>query len=183
MSTTETQGPSGKEAVALLEATFKDNEVLLKAMRAVMFNLQPTAGEVKLVSDTFKSTALFAAVKERFLPTMHKEADIGTVSDVWIGAESMIYGANRDTIAQAVGYKQLSHTYTEKALNLLVDPTGPTVALDVFPGVDLDPLQVVLLARNQFVRHVEKQLLYLWILGNQDKKQEVQKRLAQDSLR
>lgn len=168
----------------ILIQVFKDNEVLLKAMRAVMLNLLPTSEEKELVRSTFNNEALYNAVSQKFIPTISKDSPIGQVADVWLGVEQMVYGHPRDTIEQAMRYKDASIKMTKQALKLLKNPDETPVEIKVEVSdfnLKNDPLAIFILARNQFLRHIENQLLFLFITANQDKKEDIQKRLKQNS--
>lgn len=163
---------------------FKDNEVLLKSMRAVMLNLSPTSEEKELVRSTFNNKVLFDAVYDRFIPTLSKDAPVGQAADVWLGVETMVYGFPRDTIEQTLKYKSASIAMTKQALSLLQNPDGEPIELRVEVNeftIKNDPLAVFIQARNMFLRHVEKQLLFLYIIANQDKKEDIQARLKANS--
>lgn len=167
---------------SIIQATFKDNEPLLKSIRALFFGLPITDEERALIKTTFVSADLRAIMWKRFCPTLDRDTPIGQVQDIWLGAESMVFGQSRDTIYQAVNYKQLAIEYTTTALNLLVDPNGPQIDLTYKPS-GIDPLEVALLARSQFIRHVEQQLLFLKLIGDQkvEKPTEKTERTKKDS--
>lgn len=177
--------PVVDEEVELMKVVFKDGTPLLKAMRAVLLKLDPTEEEKGLVRNTFTSEALFNAVAPRFYPVMRKTDILGGVQDIWLGAEQMIYAQSKDVITQTIGYKSKSHEMTKNALVLLRDPDADVILeLDAEKCIETgDDFQTDLLARNQYIRHIEKQLSYLWILANQEKKEEVQNMLKRDSAR
>lgn len=150
----------------LIRTVFDKDQKLLKAMRAVMLNLDPTPDEKTLVRSAFESDALFAAISHRFIPQLNKNAPIGMLQDVWLGVEEMIFGRDPDTIFQAVQYKKIAIECTQIALLALRDPDISTDNLSYKP-MDLDlarrevQLQTWLLGRNQFIKHVETQLKFL----------------------
>ena len=155
-----------EEENKLVKDTFKDNESLLQSIRALFYSLPITSAEKETIRALFQNEALLAIFHRKFCPEMDRNSPIGQVQDVWLGAEKMVYGASRDEIAQAVGYKAASVALVKKCLALLSDPDGERVSLDFTPAEN-DPLQIWLLSRNQFIRHVEQQLLFLWIIANQ----------------
>lgn len=169
------------EEIALIKSVFADNDELLQAMRALFFGLEIKESDKKAIEETFASDALMKIIQKRFLPTLNAEAPIGQVSDVWLGAETMIFGASQGTIAQAVLYKERSIDMTRRALALLRNTDGERISLEV-NGLQ-DELGVDILARNQFIRHIESQLLFLKIIaGTKDESPEdAKKRLAQNS--
>lgn len=156
--------------LAVIQRTFKDNDELLQSMRAVMLNLSPSEGDKKLVNSTFADDALYTLVYKRFLPTLSKESPIGQASDVWLGAEQMVFGQSESAILQAIEYKERSIEMTQKALEALRD-SSKIVADVVFSARKYlnDPWGINLLARNQFIRHIESQLLFLKLIAAQVK--------------
>lgn len=188
----ETKSPVAIEKtqeMLLYEKYFKGNEQLLKDMRSLMYGL-PVSDEAKqLIKSTFADDILFGYVRKRFYPSLADDTQIGVVSDIWLGAEQMVFNMNATQIRQAVEYKQRSLDMTLQALTLLRDP---------FDGIDRDlnlsfvaseecfskdPLQIELLARNMYIRHVDKQLSMIFILSNKDQmsQADIQKRLDMNS--
>lgn len=164
----------------IIQSTFKDNETLLKAIRAVFLNLNPTPeeiGKVRSLPDDVK-----AIIRDRFLPSLDKNSPIGQVKDVWMGAEQMVFGTSRDAIVQGIQYKNRAIEMTKNALGLL-DGDGPKVDVAYRPS-GADDLGIDLLTRNQFIRHVEQQLYALWIIASQKEEtpQQVAKRAHKDSV-
>lgn len=155
----------------LIQRTFKDNDALLQSMRAVMLNLNPSETDKKSVTDTFADNPeLYALVYKRFLPTLSKDTPIGQASDVWLGAEQMVFGQPESAIYQAIEYKERSIEMTRLALEALLD-TGKISVDVVFSARKYlnDPMGINLLTRNQFVRHIESQLLFLKLIAGQKK--------------
>jgi hypothetical protein len=159
-----------EKELAVIQRTFKDNDELLKSMRAVMLNLSPSESDKKLVTDVFADDALYALVYKRFLPTLSKDSPIGQASDVWLGAEQMVFGQSESAILQAIEYKERSIEMTQKALEALRDSSK--IEADVIFSARKylnDPWGINLLARNQFIRHIESQLLFLKLIAAQTK--------------
>ncbi len=150
-----------------IKRVFKDNDKLLLAMRAVMLGLGANDGEKKMVRDAFQDRELLAAVSQRFLPRIRKDEPLGNLSEVWGGTEKMVFGFERDTIAQALQYKQLGIQMLREAINLLVGPDLPGPSIEVVIDVEADPLAIQLLGRNQFIKAVEEQLVGLKIVASQ----------------
>jgi len=155
----------------VIQRTFKDNDALLQAMRAVMLNINPREGDKKLVNDVFADNQeLFALVYKRFLPALSKETPIGQASDVWLGAEQMVFGQSESAIYQAIEYKERSIELTKLALQALKDASNLTVDIDFSARKYVnDPMGINLLTRNQFIRHIESQLLFLKLIAAQKK--------------
>jgi hypothetical protein len=159
-----------EKELAVIQRTFKDNDELLKSMRAVMLNLSPSDGDKKLVTEVFADDALYALVYKRFLPTLSKDSPIGQASDVWLGAEQMVFGQSESAILQAIEYKERSIEMTQKALEALRDSSK--IEADVIFSARKylnDPWGINLLSRNQFIRHIESQLLFLKLIAAQVK--------------
>ena len=110
---------SKKEEVDLIKSIFKDNDALLISMRALFFNLEITADEKQTIKSTFANDALFNIVRERFCPQISRNTPIGTVSDDWLGATTMIFGQTRDTIKQAINYKDRALGMAKRAVALV----------------------------------------------------------------
>ena len=166
MSTTgeKTAENVNAEEIKLIRAVV--DEPLLKSVRALFLGLNPTKADKALVKGAFANKILRDVMKRRFYPTLDRDQPIGQVQDVWLGVEQMVFGMARDTIEQAVAYKELALDYTKKALALLENPEGEAVDLSYSPKIDgASGLQIKLLARNQFIRHVESQLLFLFLIS------------------
>lgn len=152
----------------ILKKTFTGNEALLKSIRALFFGLDVSEEEKLKIKDTFSNPELLQIFWDRFCPELDKDAPIGQVSDVWLGAESMVFGQSESTIEQAVMYKDESIRLVKRALALLTDPDREIFDLTYAPDVQIaDPLRISLLARNQYIRHIEKQLLFIWLIAEQ----------------
>lgn len=165
----------------LIRGVFANNENLLKLIRALFLNLGITQEEKESIKGTFSSKPLRDVIWKRLYPTLSKDLPIGQVQDIWLGTEQMVFGATTDTIKQALGYKEKSLEMTKTALELLENPDGQSLDLSYDP--ERDPLGIDLLARNQFIRHVESQLAYLWLIASQKKltPKEEAERLLKDS--
>lgn len=155
-----------EQETELIQQTFTED--LLKTMRALFLGLDVTDADRAIIKTTFANDALRAVVWKRFLPSLDRNTPIGQVQDTWLGTEQMVFGQPRDTIAQAVAYKAESIAMTRQALNLLENPSGSLISLDILPADDTG-LQIGLLARNQFIRHIESQLQFLWVIASQKK--------------
>lgn len=176
------------EEITLIKSVFKDNDTLLKTTRACMLGLGLTGEEKELLKNTYQNEALMKVLHRKFLPTLRKDEPIGQVSDVWLGVETQVFGQSPDAIEQAVRYKQGAIELTRRALTLLQNPDAEVepIKLDYSPDLYLnDPLRIALLVRNQYIRHVEQQLLFLKVISEQkdETPEDVGKRLAKDSVR
>lgn len=170
-----------QEDVALVKSVFKDNENLLLATRACMFGFELTSEEKELLRSTYSNERLMQVMHKKFLPTLDKNAQIGQESDVWLGVEQQVFGMNRDTIYQAVHYKKQAVEMTARALKALVNPDEVPVNLNFDPDVFIaDDLQINLLARNQYIRHVAQQILFLKVIAEQKEPTDVELKKKQD---
>ena len=159
-----------EKELAVIQRTFKDNDELLQSMRAVMLNLDPNDSDKKLVNSVFSDDELYALVYKRFLPTLSKKTPIGQASDVWLGAEQMVFGAQESAIYQAIEYKEGSIEMTRQALEALRDASKIVIDVTYSPRKYIsDTLGIKLLTRNQFIRHIESQLLFLKLISAQSK--------------
>lgn len=165
----------------IITAHFKDNEILLKSLRALFLGL-PITDEEKAAIRALPQN-LKAIIWDRFLPQLDRESPIGQVKDVWLGVEQMVFAQPPHVIEQAIQYKERAVDMTHDALKLM-DGEGNVINLEysskLYPN---DHNGVILLARNQFIRHIESQLNTLWVIANlkEEKPVETAKRMHRDS--
>ena len=98
----------------------------------------------------------------------------------------MVFGFPKDVIYQAVHYKEKALQMTKMALALLENPDGLRVDVSYDPQQSLvDDLGVNLLARNQYLRHIESQLLYIKMIADTEEKTpaQIKKLQAQNSVK
>ena len=169
----------------VLAKAFRGNKENIQLVQALMLGIELTKEEKETIKTLFASPELKEVFNQRFLPTLGKDTPVGQQSDEWAGVEEMIYGAQRDTIFQAVHYKKGAIEMTRKALALLDNPEGerPDLSYDPTLAID-DPLAIKLLIRNQFIKHVQSTLSILWVMAEMKDKetlQQVASRLQQDS--
>lgn len=157
-------------------------EPVLKAVRNLFFGLEVTDDQKALVRTTFADPEAYAIMRRKLYPEIDPATPLGQTSDVWLGVEKMVFGYDRDTIAQAIGYKERALDMTAKALELLKNPNAPRASMvytppQVTPDGQLatDPLAIELMARNQFVRHIESQLTILMVVASQAPKDQTPK--------
>lgn len=156
---------------ALIKVAFKGNEPLLKTLRALFFGLGVSEVEKQTVRTTFANPELREAIRYRFYPTINRDTPIGQVQDVWMNADQGVYSQMRDTIEQTVQNYDCSHKMVLQALDLLENPDGETPRVEYSPTMYAsDPLQINLLARNRYVRHIESQLLMLKNVAEEEEK-------------
>lgn len=180
------QSPVNDKDVAVIKAVFKNNEALLKSIRALFFNMEITKEEKDLIQSTFKGSEILKIFHNRFYPQINRDSPIGQVQDVWLGVEQMVFGFPKDTIYQAVHYKEKALGMTKVALQLLENPDGLKVDVSYDSRQSLvDDLGVNLLARNQYLRHIEGQLLYIKMIADTEEKTpaEIKKIQLQNSVK
>jgi len=163
----------------LIRRTYKDNEQLLKLTRALFLGMETSPEEKALLKETYASEELRNLFRRRFIPYLDRNAPIGQLSDVWLGVESMVFGQPKEVGFQAVQYKHVAIQMTEMALNLLADPYAPAPNVAFNPSsYPNDELNINLLARNMYLRHVEMQLRFLWVVAQQKVTTEKEKKAA-----
>lgn len=159
---------------------YKNNEHLLKITRAGMLGLDLEESEKELLRSTYSDKNLVRIITKRFVPTVDKNAPIGQIADVWLGIEQQVFGQPESTIEQAVQYKDLAIKMSLQSIDFLQNPDGEQVSIDYDPNKNLnDPLRINLLARNQYLRHVEQQLLFLKTIAEQADENEEEKRIRE----
>lgn len=161
-----------KEA-AMVRSYFKDGEALLISIRSLFFGLPVTDGEKEIIKTTFQNKELLEIFRKRFLPNAADSKSIGFIADVWMGADKMVFGQHKDTIKQALEYKQVATNTVREALTLLSNPDteGPKIGYD--STLD-DELGTTLLARNLYIQHVMTQLQLIWLIANTTPKTETE---------
>lgn len=171
-----------KREIDIIQATFRGNESLLKSIRALFLGLKISAGEKNIIKTTFANKELLKIFRDKFNPTLDRDAPIGQITDPYLGMEEMIFGAHPDKIAQAVGYKERALKKMGYALSLLEEPNQKGIVLDSNSSKD-DPLQIALLTRVQYIKHIDKQLVFIWTIAEKDmlSDDEIQKRLEANS--
>jgi hypothetical protein len=167
----------------LLKSTFANRDELLKAVRNVFFDIA-TEDEKKMVSDTFSSNeVLRKLMRKQFLPEIQGELPIGQAVDLWMTVD--LKDKTLDNAFTIITSRNKLIPMIEQALNILENPQAPTVNLNV----DLknvrwaDRPDIDLIARNQFISHIDQQLTAIRILAGQPNEtvEETKKRLTQDS--
>ena len=174
------KAPATEVEKELIKGIFKGNEALLLSLRALFFGLSITDDEKTVIKGIFSDKRLLKIMHNRFLPELDRNTPIGTIGDRWLGVEQMVSGVPRDTIQQVIEYKAQSHDMMEKALELLENPDAHDINLDYDPG-ELDEVGSRILARNQYIRHIESQLLFIKIIAEQKEVMKPGTKLSKDS--
>jgi len=172
----------------LIKSVFAENEELLKSVRKLMFGSKVSLKEIEAIKSSFSNPDVVDAVKHKVYGLNNLETPIGQLSDFWMGAETQIFGASRDTIYQAVAVKEKVLEMFEKAFALLTNPDGEKVNLEVKsilnkPRAEIDELQIDLIARNLFMKAIDSGLFAIMtIAGKKDETlEDVLNRLSKNS--
>lgn len=161
--------PISEREAEVLRTAFKGNEYLLKVMRSLFFSFEVSETDKDLVRSTFKNAELRYAVRKKLYPELSNDMPIGQVADFWMGTETQVFGAQRDTIYQSIHAKKEVLKMFRKAMYLLENPDGEKISLDYDPDrVALDDLQINLIARNIYLKSVENALYFIKMTAEQE---------------
>lgn len=170
--------------IKVIKEKFAENDALLKIVRKLFFGADISEAEKKTIVDSFDDETI-EVLRRKIYSTKSFEVPIGQVSDFWLGVETQIFGASRDTIVQSIESKAKVEKMFKTAFDLLKNPDGEKVSLEYKPEVSLlsDPLQTSLIARNLYMKAIETALFTVkTIAGQKDETPEqALKRLKQDS--
>ena len=171
--------------IALIKSTFAENDVLLVAVRKLFFGQDITSDEKKMIKSAFSSDEVVNALRRKVYGLNSFETPIGQLSDFWLGVESQIFGASRDTVYQAVMSKEMVLDMFTKAFNLLTNPDGEKVSVELSINLDTDPLGVKIIARNLYMKAIETGLLGVKTIAGikTESTEDAIKRLSKDSAR
>ena len=169
--------------IDLIKSAFAENDVLLIAVRKLFFGQEISEDEKKMIKATFVNEDVVNALRRKVYGLNSFETPIGQLSDFWLGVESQIFGASRDTVYQAVMSKELVLDMFTKGFNLLTNPDGEKVNVDINPMIEADPLGVKIIARNLYMKAIETGLLGVKTIAGMktESTEEAVKRLKQDS--
>ncbi len=158
-----------EKEIDLIKRTFKGAEYLLKSVRAVFFGADVSAEDRQALKKLFADDEVKEAVRKKMYPLLKTDnVPIGQVADFWMGTESHILGASRDTIHQAVASKEKVLKMLTQSFDNLTNPKGELVSLEYSAeSIELDPLQIGLLARNLYIRSVETGLNFVKLTAEQ----------------
>lgn len=172
---------SDKE-IDLIKSVFSENEPLLKAVRKLFFGADLSIEEKGFIASNF-TPEIIEVFRRKVYSVNNLETPIGQLSDFWIGVEQQIFGASRDTIYQAIESKNMVLEMFTKAFNLLSNPDGEKVSVQITPMLEADPLGVKMLARNLYMKAVETALLTVQTIAGKKTEtlEQTLKRLQQDS--
>lgn len=170
--------------IALIKAVFSENDGLLFTMRKLFFGAELTLDEKELIKNTFADKAIIEVFQRKLYGLNNYETEIGHINDFWLGAETQIFGASRDTIYQTISSKERILENFEKALALLSNPDGERVDISKMKmSLEADPLGVGLMVRILYMKAMELALHSVkTIAGTKaESVEEAVKRLAKNS--
>ncbi len=164
---------------SLLRTTFKDREDILLAIRNLFFGFELDETEKKLI-DGLNVLNIKKLLRKIFLPELQKDIPIGQNMDLWMTfqinspAEAWIVGAARSILIDSL----------EKTLALIENVNGEKVDLEVSKNFD-ETWHSSLIARNNFITHIEIQLGVIRVLANEKEEtpEEKKERLRKDSMK
>lgn len=167
--------------ISILNALFADNEALLIAIRNLFFGIA-TKEESKFVEDAFtgKKEAL-TLMRKMFLPELAPEIPIGQTIDLWRTVDIKDKD-DHDFLSQMVSTSTLIE-YLETSLKLLADPSLDGVELNINAKKIDKYTKPEILARNNFISHVEGVLMQMKILAGMKNEtpEQIKERIAKNS--
>lgn len=143
--------------IELIKEIFADNEFLLVAVRKLFFGVDISESEKKLIKTTFAKDEVVKLLQRKVFSLNNYETPVGQLSDFWLGVESQIFGASKETIKQAVESKKKVYAMFVKAFDLLKNPDGEKVDISI-ENMEIDELGINLLARNLYMMGIENGL-------------------------
>ena len=169
--------------IDIIKSTFAENDELLIMIRKLFFGGKITADEKKIIKSAFSNPEVIEVFRRKVYGVNNFDTPVGQLSDFWLGAESQMFGASRDTIYQAVMSKDVVLNMFTKAFNLLTNPDGERVSITVLNDLQADPLGVQLIARNLYMKAIESALHALKVIAGvkTETADEAVKRLQADS--
>lgn len=173
------------EELEILKSTFSEREEFLKTIRNLFFGLPVSDDEKKQIRETFSGEKLRKIMRKQFLPEIQPDLPIGQCIDLWMTIDLKDKSpGDAYTILTA---RSLLIPMIDKSLELLSNPELLPVDLGINPSkwvwsISPSP-EVSIIARNQFISHIDQQLATIRILAGMKTEtvEETKKRLLQDS--
>lgn len=168
--------------IDLIKSVFAENDFVLIAVRKLLFGGDITKQEKKAIVDTFSKDEVVKVLQRKVYAEHNLETPVGQLSDFWLGAESQIFGASKDTIKQTIESKTIVLNMFRQAFKLLKDPDGEKVSTTI-DLESMDDLGIKLIARNLYMQAIETGLSSMKVIaGMKDETlDQTLKRLQQDS--
>jgi len=167
--------------IALLNGLFADNEALLIAIRNLFLGIS-TDEENKFVEDAFagKKEAL-ALMRKMFLPELAPEIPIGQTIDLWRTVDIKDKD-DHEFLGQMIATNTLIE-HLETSLKLLVDTGIKGVDLTINPKKIDKYTKPEILARNNFISHIEGVLMQMKVLAGMKNEtpEQIKERIAKNS--
>ena len=166
----------------LLKSTFADREELLKSIRNLFFGLPMSEDEKTEIKRTFSGEQLRKLMRKQFLPEIQADLPIGQCVDLWMTID--LKDKDISQIRQIVEARKELIDMIKVSLELLESVDGTPVNLNGWVNkVWADGLDSSLIARNQFISHIDQQLAVIRTLAGvkTETVEETKKRLLQDS--
>jgi len=167
--------------IAILNGLFADNEDLLIAIRNVFFDIA-SEQEKKFVEDAFAGKKeKLALMRKMFLPELAPEIPLGQTIDLWRTLD--IKDKDDHEFAGQMFATQILSAGLEQSLKLLEDPNLQPVDLVINPKKLEKYTKPELLARNNFISHIEGVLMQMKVLAGMKNEtpEQIKERLAKDS--
>ena len=169
--------------IDLIKSVFSENDELLVMLRKLFFGYELTTDEKKVVLSNFSNPETIEVLRRKVYSVNNLNTPIGQLTDFWLGVESQIFGASRDTIYQAIESKKLVIDMFVKGFNLLTNPDGEKVDTNMSPMIESDPLGIKVIARNLYMKAIETALHSVKVIAGMktETTEEAVKRLKDDS--
>lgn len=169
--------------IELIKSIFSENDALLVMLRKMFFGYELTADEKKVILSNFSNPEAIEVLRRKAYSTNNFETPVGQLSDFWLGVESQIFGASRDTVYQAIESKKLVLEMFTNGFNLLTNIEGEKVDVTINPMIEADPLGVKLIARNLYMKAIETALHAVKVIAGMktESVEDAVKRLQSDS--
>lgn len=151
-------------SLALLKATFADNEPLLMAMRRLFLQLPLTISDVDTLKANFKGEGdLKALLSDMFNPQIRGDEPFNQVIDLWMTLE--VKDKDSESVLLQIKAKKTAIDFIVQQLNKLFDLSlDETIKLKSLIDFDnivdcyASDVHARVMARNFIVQHVEQQL-------------------------
>lgn len=159
----------------MLKSTFSDRDELLKTIRNLFLGLSLIDEEKKEIKRTFSSESLRKLMRKQFLPEIQGDLPIGQCIDLWMTID--LKDKDEGQILQIIESRKKLVSMIEIALKLLEDIDGEVVKVHEWVST------TGLIARNQFISHIDQQLMVIKTLAGvkSETVEETKKRLLQNS--
>ena len=146
----------------ILRHTFAGREDLLLAIRNLFFGFELTPAELVLIKG-INNVDVHKILRKIFLPELEKDVPIGQNLDLWMTVQIQ----SLDEVQLQVKARATLIEFLERALKSLENPKAERITLFIDDTNILD-FHPFLIARNNFITHIETQLAVIRILANEE---------------